>query len=346
MEATWFVLLSLMLVVYVVLDGFDFGAGIVHHYVARTEHERRTVLGAIGPVWDGNEVWLVASGGLLFFAFPKAYAASLSGLYLGIMFVIWLLILRGISIEFRSSVANPLWRTFWDGTFTLASALLSVILGVALGNLLRGIPLDESGYFQEDLFTNFRISRPGIIDWYTALVGAFALAALAGHGAAYLYWKTEGPVQARSKDATIRMWILATVLGLLLTLATSWALPHHFAKFLARPWLWVLPAFALASLVMIFRSVRRGHELRAFLASSGVLASMLLATAGVLFPTILRSTLEDRYSLDAYNASSGRSGLALGLAWWIPAILLAIGYFVYLFRAFRGKVKTSDHHGY
>src|SRR5438309_11740240 len=145
MPTVWFIFLALMLAVYVVLDGFDFGAGIVHRLVARTDAERRTVLAAIGPVWDGNEVWLIASAGVLFLAFPKVYSAAFSGFYMALMIVLWLLILRGIAIEFRIHDENPLWREFWDTTFSLSSALLAVVLGAALGNVVRGVPLDETG---------------------------------------------------------------------------------------------------------------------------------------------------------------------------------------------------------
>ena len=198
MEALWFAIVAGMLAVYTVLDGFDFGVGILHRLVARTDEERRTVFAAIGPVWDGNEVWLVAAGGVLFLAFPRVYAAAFSGFYLALMIVLWLLILRGVAIELRSRQENPLWREFWDTTFSLASALLAVVLGVSLGNVVRGVPLDATGWFFIPLFTDLLPgSRPGVLDWYTALVGVFTLCVLAGHGALYLVWKTTGPVQAR-----------------------------------------------------------------------------------------------------------------------------------------------------
>src|SRR5205823_12906150 len=171
-EPIWFGIVALMLTVYVVLDGFDFGGGILHLFVAKPGRERRTVLAAIGPVWDGNEVWLVAAGGVLFYAFPRAYAAGFSGFYLPLMIVLWLLILRGVSIEFRSREPNPLWRSFWAGTFALASSLMAIVLGAALGNIVRGVPVDASGYFVGPLFTNFRPgAHPGVLDWYTVLLG-------------------------------------------------------------------------------------------------------------------------------------------------------------------------------
>src|SRR5881628_2529231 len=184
MVELWFAIVAIMLTLYVVLDGFDLGAGALHLAVARTNPERRQVLAAIGPYWDGNEVWLLATGGALFVAFPKVLAAGLSGFYFAIFLVLWCLILRGISIEFRGHVADPLWRGFWDVTLAAASALLAVFFGAALGNLLRGVPLTSDGWFGLTLFTDFSARPPvGILDWYTVSVGVFSLVALSLHGA-------------------------------------------------------------------------------------------------------------------------------------------------------------------
>src|SRR5215213_9941829 len=181
MESVWYIIIAVMLSVYVVLDGFDFGVGILHLFVAKTDPERRTVFASIGPVWDGNEVWLIASGGVLVYAFPRAYAAGFSGFYLPLMLVLWLLILRGVSIEFRSQEKNALWRAFWDATFALSSGCMAIVLGVALGNVLRGVPLDASGYFHVPFFNQFFGGGPaGALDWYTVLVGVFAFLVLAG----------------------------------------------------------------------------------------------------------------------------------------------------------------------
>src|SRR6516165_2864184 len=155
MGITWFWLVAIMLTVYVLLDGFDLGAGAIHLLVAKTDQERREVFASIGPVWDGNEVWLLAAGGTLYFAFPALYASGFSGFYLPLMMVLWLLILRGISIEFRSKEANPLWQTFWDSTFSASSFMMAVVLGAALGNVIRGLPLRADGYFEGALFTDF-----------------------------------------------------------------------------------------------------------------------------------------------------------------------------------------------
>jgi cytochrome d ubiquinol oxidase subunit II len=344
MHAAWFAILALMLTAYTVLDGFDFGAGIVHLFVARSDGERRAVLSAIGPLWDGNEVWLIASGGAFVFAFPRAYAAAFSGLYLTLMLVLWLLVLRGLAIEFRSKADSPLWRTAWDGVFAGASTVMAVVLGVALGNLVRGVPLDASGYFHEDLFAAMGAAHAGAIDPFTAVFGAFALAALGGHGATFLAWKTEGGVSDRSRAAARWLWAIALVLGALETLFTAMAHPEFLRRVLGRPWIWPLPLIALTGAWVAIRSLRSdGGELRAFLGSCAFVASMLLATAGALYPTILRSTVGDDFSLDAYNAASDPRGLEVGLYLGAPAIALAVGYFWYLFRSFRGKVKVGEH---
>src|SRR5579863_8512050 len=190
METLWFCLVAVMITGYVVLDGFDLGVGIVHLLVARSDEEKCTALASIAPIWDGNEVWLVAGGGTMYFAFPALYAASFSGFYLPLMIVLWLLIVRGISIEFRNHIASPVWTPVWDSGFAFASLLLAVFYGVALGNVVRGVPLDSAGYFFLPLWTDFRASSAaGILDWYTILTGVAALLALAMHGTLWVAMK-------------------------------------------------------------------------------------------------------------------------------------------------------------
>lgn len=346
MAATWYFLIAFMLMTYAVLDGFDFGVGILHLFVSKTDDERREVLGAIGPVWDGNEVWLIASGGVLLFAFPRAYSAAFSGLYLPFMMVLWLLVLRGIAIEFRSKLDHSLWRAGFDGVFAFSSTTMAFVLGVALGNIVRGVPLDETGWFHEDLFTDFRATGPhlGAIDLYTGFMGIFAACALAAHGATYLVWKTEGPVRDRSRLLARRLWPIVLGLGALLTAATAVTQPAHFAVFLVRPWLWPLSLAAIGSAIFARRALGRGQEARAFASSCAFVAGLLLATVGTLYPILLRSTVEAKYSLDAFNASSPRATLVIGLVVWTPAIALALGYFAYLYRSFRGKVRAEDQH--
>ena len=339
MEAIWFAIVSAMLAIYVVLDGFDFGAGILHRFVAKTDAERRTVLAAIGPVYDANEVWLVAAGGVLFMAFPRTYAAAFSGFYLALIIVLWLLILRGIAIEARSHQANPLWREFWDTVFSLSSALLAVVLGTSLGNVVRGVPVDETGYFAIPLFTDFRPGvRPGVFDWYTLLVGVFTLVLLAGHGALYLAWKTAGPVQARSQAWARKAWLVVLPLWGLVTLATAVVQSSNFTNLLARYWSFPFVLIMAGGLWGVFHFSKRGRELAAFLSSSAYILGLMAATMAGNYPFWLRSTLDPAYSLTAANTASRSYALQAGLVWWTVGITLAGGYFVYVFRSFRGKV--------
>ena len=199
MATIWFIIVAVMITAYVVLDGFDLGAGIIYLFVSKGSTERM-ILRAIGPVWDGNEVWLLAAGGTLYFAFPQLYAAGFSGFYLPLMIVLWLLMLRAVGIEFRTHMENPVWQGFFDFIFWISSALLAIFFGAALGNVIRGVPLGADGYFFEPLWTDFKVGpQPGILDWYTVMAGIVALVTLTAHGALYVAIKTEGEVNRRAR---------------------------------------------------------------------------------------------------------------------------------------------------
>ncbi len=343
MEAIWFGLAAVMLAAYVVLDGFDFGAGGLHLMVARENRERRQVLAAIGPFWDGNEVWLLAGGGVLFLAFPKVLASGLSGFYLAIFLFLWVLIARGLSIELRSHVDDSMWRTFWDAAFSTASILAPVLLGAALGNVLRGVPVGEDGWFALPFFDSFLAADGnGLLDWYTVLCGVVALVAILHHGALFLAWKTDGPVRERSLEAAGRLFPAMVALWLLATTATSRVAPGVFRGLAASPLAWVATAVLLAGLAVSFVARRRGRDLPAFLGSSGFLLGLLAATAASIYPTWLHSTLDPSWSLTARNAAAALSSLETALYWWPVGFVLAIGYFALLFRLHRGKAQAAN----
>jgi cytochrome bd ubiquinol oxidase subunit II len=348
MEMVWFAIVCAMLTAYVVLDGFDFGVGIVHRLVAQTDQERRTVLAAIGPVWDGNEVWLIAAGGVLFMSFPRTYSTAFSGFYLALMIVLWLLILRGVAISFRSEQENPLWREFWDTVFALASGLLALVFGTSLGNIVRGVPLNQNGLSGMPLFTNFLVGKnPGIFDWYTVLVGLFTLSLLAGHGALFLVWRTTGPVQSRSLLVARRAWWVVLPLWVVVTLATAWIQPEIFRNLLARPWSIALVVLMLAGIGGVFKFLRNGRELAAFLSSSAFLLGLMGATMTGNYPFWLRSTVDPAYGLTAGNTAAASYGLRLALRWFAVGVALAVAYFVNLYRSIRGKVgDDANEHGY
>jgi cytochrome d ubiquinol oxidase subunit II len=348
MVELWFWIVAVMLTLYVVLDGFDLGAGILHLAVARTDAERRQVLAAIGPYWDGNEVWLLATGGGLFVAFPAVLAAGLSGFYFAIFLVLWCLILRGAAIEFRSHVASPLWRAFWDLVWSGASGLLAVFFGAALGNLLRGLPLSRDGWFGLALFTHFGTRPPvGILDFYTVLVGLFALAALALHGAAYLVWRTDGPVQARSRAWARGLAIAVPVAWPLVTWATVTVYPELFAAWVGRPLGWLGFLLAVAGMASFWLGRSRGRDLLAFLGTSAFIGGLLVATAASMFPVMLRAIPDPSLSITAHAAANDEAGLRTALGWWVLGFPLAIGYLALLFRLHRGKaVAAKDGEGY
>jgi cytochrome d ubiquinol oxidase subunit II len=343
MPELWYAIAVFMLTAYVVLDGFDFGAGALHPFVAKSDAERRQVLAAIGPYWDGNEVCLLAAGGVLFVAFPRVLASGISGFYFAIFLVLWCLILRGVAIEFRSHARDVVWRSSWDFFIWLPSTLLPVFFGAALGNLLRGVPLGAEGWFQLALFTDFSARDPvGILDWYTVLVGIFALTALLAHGAAFLAWKTDGPVRARSRVAERRLQVALAVLWPLVTLATERVHPGFLSALASRPLVWLLAAVAAGGLAAVFAGRARERDLQAFLGSCAFLAGLSMATAACVFPTMLRAMGGEALSLTAYNAFGDPAGLRTALAWFAIGFPLAVFYFVVVFRLNRGRVVATE----
>lgn len=339
----WFWLVAIMITVYVVLDGFDLGAGVIHLLVAKTDQERRTVIRAIGPVWDGNEVWLVAGGGTLYFAFPLLYASAFSGFYLPLMIVLWLLILRGIGVELRTHLDSPVWRGFFDGCFAISSLLLTIFYGAALANVIRGVPLQKDGYFFLALWTDWRPGpNPGVLDWYTVLAGVVAAVALTMHGAHYVALKTEGDLSTRARRTAMRLWpalLIVTVLSLWATLSIRRELLNNYLIF---PVLFVVPVGVAAALVGMFLCQRQALDKAAFLCSSAYLIFMLVGAAIAVYPNLLTSPTDPNANITIYNAASGSHSLSIGLIWWMLGMALALGYVVFVYRMFKGKVTTNQ----
>ena len=343
METLWFVLVAFMLTMYVLLDGFDLGAGAIHPFVAKNDGERRLVLRSIGPVWDGNEVWIIAAGGTLFFSFPLLYASSFSGFYLPLIIVLWLLMIRGLSVELRSHIESPVWASFWDGMFFVGSSFLAVFYGVALGNVVRGVPIGEEGYFFQALWTTFSPTNPnpGILDWYTILTGLLALVALVVHGASWVALKTEGELNARAQRAARIGWVALVALTAITTVATFSLRPGMLSSFAERLWGVVFPVLAVAGLALMGYFGFRRHDRATFLSSGAYIAGMMASTAFAIYPNVLPA-VEPENSLTVYNASGSAYGLAVGLVWWSIGMVLAAVYFVLIYRLFRGKVSLED----
>ena len=347
MPTLWFILVAFMLTMYVLLDGFDLGAGIIHLIVARTDTERRLVLRAIGPVWDGNEVWLIAAGGTLFFTFPLLYASSFSGFYLPLIIVLWLLMGRGIAIELRSRLPNGIWASFWDGVFFLGSVLLAIFFGAALGNVIRGVALNSQGYFFEALWTDFNpfSKNPGIMDWYTILTGVLAFAALLTHGANYIAVKTEGIVNERARRISRLGWLITIPLAILASIATFFIQPQVYPSFTQRPWGVIFPLIAFLGLLGSGFFNFRKRDMPALLSSGTFILGMLSSAAFSLYPLVLPS-VSGTNSLTIDNASASQYGLVFGLIWWSVGIILAAIYFIITYRRFWGKITKASSEEY
>jgi cytochrome d ubiquinol oxidase subunit II len=335
----WFWIVALMLVAYVVLDGFDLGVGILHLLLTRTEEERQITLRSIGPVWDGNEVWLLACGGTLYFAFPLLYASAFSGFYLALMIVLWLLIGRGISVELRMHIDMAVWRKFFDGLFCISSLLLTVFYGAALANVVRGVPLGDDWYFFLPLWTDFKPGpQPGILDWYTVIGGVVALVALSIHGALYLAVKTEADLQRRARRFARGAWFALVAMTAISLPASVAVRPDTLDNYRNFPVLFLVPGMVVISLAGIYIFSGRCADRNAFLSSCAYLTFMMVGAAAALYPRLLPSSSDPTRDINIQNALSGPHTLHVGLMWWAFGMVLAAIYFVVVYRMFRGKV--------
>jgi len=344
MPSLWFWIVAVMVTAYVVLDGFDLGAGVIYLLVAKTNDERRRVLRAIGPVWDGNEVWLLAAGGTIYFAFPLLYASSFSGFYLPLMIVLWLLMLRAVGIEFRAHIDHAVWRAFFDAVFAVSSILLCIFLGAALGNVVRGVPLDATGYFFEPLWTNFRLGpQTGILDWYTVLAGAVAFVTLTAHGSHFVALKTDEDLSRRARGLALLLWPVQFFLTCVALVATYFIRPDVMANYQTHSIGILVPIVVFACLGVMLWATPKGKEKTAFVASSLYIAGMLVGAAFALYPAVLPAR-DHRYDLTIWNTSAGAHGLSVGLVWWTLGAVLAFAYSVFVYRMFRGKVRLGEGH--
>jgi cytochrome d ubiquinol oxidase subunit II len=329
----WFILVFVLLAGYVILDGFDLGVGVLHLWCSG-EKERRTSLNAIGPVWDGNEVWLLTGGGALFAAFPAVYATAFSSFYIALMLVLACLIFRATSMEFRSKIHSPRWRGFWDACFGVSSTLLPILLGVAMGNVLRGLPLSADGAYGGSFL--------GLLNPYAVLIGLLSLVACTMHGAAYLACKTEAEAQARYAKLSRVFWIGAAALSVVATVATAWgtsALPG-FTQ--ANPLAWLFLAMLIGTAAAFPVISRQGKYGLAVCISGAMIGSLMGLAATGLFPRLLPSSTHPDASLTIYNSASSQRTLAAMLAIALIGMPLVIGYTFFIYRAFRGPVVLHE----
>jgi len=338
METLWYVLVSILFIGFAVLDGFDIGVGTIYLLITKNESERQQARSAIGPIWGGNEVWLIAGAGTLFFAFPGAYAAVFSKFYLGLFMILWALILRGLSVELRSQLDNQLWHAFWDFLFNLASFGLAGLWGLVLGNFIRGMAIQTVGDPTIPFWTSFKPDQmPGMIDWYTLAVGGFGLLLLVVHGANFLAWKTIGDLHERAKNFSSKIaWVMFPVLVVVVGL-TMWVRPTLIDRFVAHPFGFALPLFVMVVLVGLIAALRHGDAGKAFLASSLLIVLLLVTIAFALFPNFM-TDVAGQANVTVYNSMTQVKNLRLGLTWFGLGFLLLLGYVVYMYKSFWGKV--------
>ena len=332
LNTIWFVLVGVLIAGYAVLDGFDLGVGTLHLF-ARDEEERRVHMAAIGPVWDGNEVWLLTGGGALFAAFPVVYATVFSGFYLALMLLLVALIMRAVSLEFRHSVDGPRWRRVWDWAFGIGSLLPSVLLGVAVGNILRGVPLTAEG--------DFAGSFLGLLNPYAICVGLVSLALFTLHGALYLRLKSEGALAARMERWIPRLWGAFLVLYAVATVATRIVSPFLFEGVLSKPLYWLLVLLLGVGLAGVPLATRAGRAGWAFLSSALTIVAMIGVAAVGLFPRLVPSLGDLGRSLTIYNAASSPKTHMVMLVIALIGMPFVLGYTAVIYWIFRGKVKVS-----
>ncbi|MDD2763204.1 MAG: cytochrome d ubiquinol oxidase subunit II [Opitutaceae bacterium] len=333
LHTVWFALVGVLFAGYVILDGFDLGVGMLHLWVVKRDEDRRVFLNAIGPVWDGNEVWLVTGGGALFAAFPAVYATVFSGFYLAFMALLCALIFRAVAIEFRSKHPSRHWRAFWDASFAAGSLFSSLLIGVAMGNIAWGVPLDARGEFAGSFL--------GLLNPYALLMGATAAALFAMHGAIYLVLKTEGELQA-----TVRRWvnplIIAFILGyVILTLATLLYVPHITEAFRREPAFFAVVVAVVLAIANIPREANHGREFRAFLSSCAAMAGLMAIFGIGMYPNLVFCHTEPAHSLTAFNAASSEKTLGIMLTIALIGVPVVLAYSASIYWIFRGKVKLD-----
>lgn len=333
LNIVWYILFVVIIAGYLIMDGFDLGVGILHPFLAKNDTDRRISLNSIGPVWDGNEVWLVLGGGALFAAFPMVYASLFSGFYTAMMLVLLVLILRTVAIEFRSKRPSARWRAAWDWVFFAASLGIALLLGVAFGNIMGGVALDAHGNIGSTLLE--------LLNPFALLVGITTVFMLATHGAIYLSMKTEGDYQARVKRAVPRLMLIFFVLNTVLLAAALWLHEFITERYLAQPLLAILPAAAFIAVATGWLMVRRDRTMPAFLLSSVMIAGLLFAAAAGLYPNLLISSLDPAHNLTIFNAASQPNTLTVMLVVagiGMPFVLL---YTAGVYYIFRGKVRLT-----
>ncbi len=332
LNSLWFILIGVLLTGYAILDGFDLGVGSLHLFM-KGDLNRRILINSIGPVWDGNEVWLVTGGGALFAAFPHVYATVFSGFYTAFMILLFVLIFRAVAIEFRSKQPMQWWRTAWDTAFSVSSILIALLMGIAIGNIITGIPVGADKEFTGTFLA--------MINPFTLLVGITTVSLFMMHGSIYLIMKTEGEVQAIVKKWTNNAVIFFVICYVSTTMATLIYFPEMVQPFKAHPWLFLLAVLNMLAVANIPREIYHGREFKAFLSSCASIAALLSLFAIGLYPNLVKSTTESAYNLTIYNAASSQQTLNIMMIIALIGVPFVLTYTVSIYWIFRGKVKID-----
>jgi len=355
MELFWFIIIAVFLAIFFVLDGYDFGTGIIHLFFAKEEKDKEVIAKAAGLFWDSNEVWLVAGGGMLFMAFPTFYASVFSGFYLPLIIVLWLIIFRAIGLEFRSQFNYQMWKAIWDKAFGVSSLLLALFFGIALGNVVRGVNLGgvengvsayEGHYFFLPLWdSSFSplSEHPGVIDWFTIIIGIIAVVTLAIHGATWIILKTNSSINNKLKAVIFNLNIALLVLTIFSLVIWQIVNPNSLNNFIEKPYLIIFPIIYFTGLIGLFFVKKIKKEAYNFLFSTLVILGGITAALASLFPVILPSTNSINESLTIYNTAASEYGLAVASIWGVLGIILIIIYFIVQKRFLGGKIDKMDY---
>ncbi len=355
MEIFWYLLITLVLIIFFILDGYDFGTGIIHLFLAKKEKDKEVIAKAAGLFWDSNEVWFVAAGGMLFMAFPTYYASVFSGFYLPLIIVLWLIIFRAIGLELRAQFPYEMWKNIWDKAFGVSSLLLALFFGIALGNIVRGVNLGgfengvsayEAHYFFLPLWNSSfspLAENPGVIDWFTIIIGIISVVTLSLHGANWIILKTNASINQQLKKLVFKLSIVQAILTFFSLFIWFKVNPNCFNNFLDKPYLVVFPLIYFTGLVGLILVKKHQNFSRNFIFSSLLIFGGIASSLASIFPVILPSTNNVNAPLTIYNTSTTNYGLSVALNWAIVGIILMIAYFIIQKRLRKGKIDEMDY---
>lgn len=331
-QVIWFILWGVLWAVYFMLDGFDFGAGILHRFIGKTDEEKRVVINTLGPVWDGNEVWLITAGGATFAAFPTTYALMFSYLYTPLLIILFALIFRGVAFEFRGKVESETWKRGWDFAITIGSFVPALLFGVAFGNIFQGIPMDAKGY-HGTLFT--------LLNPYGLLTGLFFVLLFIVHGALWLSIKTEGDINKRAKGVADKGWYPLLIIAVIFLIYTAFA-TNLYRNFIENPVWFIVPALGVLSLLGIKAFLLKGDYLKAFYSSC--ITILMITFTGIigLYPNLIPSSISPEFNLTIFNSSSSPYTLKIMTIVAIMFVPIVIAYQIWIYRIFRHKISADE----